>query len=193
MSKGSIFSLTDITLEEIPLASNLQISKKLMSKSECFPDAAVLPLLNSTGYVCQGQEILLATAEFKLDRDSQNKLAAGADITPDKVNEALKAAIKTQSDQSVVERDGRLYSGSALNYGVEFYPTCLAPSGARFARVLPRISFGPLHQLCHLPHHRAVAARNARRASGRRARRPRRSEMTEQDGGAVYLRRYTGD
>ena len=130
------FSLTDIMLEEIPLASNLQISKKLMSKSEC--NAAVLPLLNSTGYVCQGQEILLATAEFKLDRDSQNKLTTGADITPDKVNEALKAAIKTQSHQSVVERDGRLYSGSALNYGVEFYPTCLAPSGARFPRVLPR-------------------------------------------------------
>ena len=130
------FSLTDIMLEEIPMASNLQISKKLMSKSEC--NAAVVPLLNSTGYVCQGQEILLATAEFKLDRDSQNKLTTGADITPDKVNDALKTAIETQSDQSVVERDGRLYSGSALNYGVEFYPTCLAPSGARFARVLPR-------------------------------------------------------
>ena len=135
------------------MVSNLQISKKLMSKSEC--NAAVVPLLNSTGYVCQGQEILLATAEFKLDRDSQNKLTTGADITPDKVNDALKTAIETQSDQSVVERDGRLYSGSALNYGVEFYPTCLAPSGARFARVLPRNSFGPLHQLCHLPHPRS--------------------------------------
>jgi hypothetical protein len=133
------FSLTDIMLVEIPLASNLQISKKLMSKPEC--NVAVLPLLNSTGYVCQGQEILLATAEFKLDRNSQNKLTTGADITPDKVNEALKAAIKTQSDQSVVERDGRLYSGSALNYGVEFYPTCLAPSGAHFPRVLPRTAF----------------------------------------------------
>jgi hypothetical protein len=130
------FSLTDIVLEEIPLESNLQISKKLMSRSEC--DAAVLPLLNSSGYVCQGQEILLATAEFKLDRDSQNKLTTGAHIAPEKVNDALKTAIETQSDQSVVERDGRLYSGSALNYGVEVNPTCLAPASAHFPRVLPR-------------------------------------------------------
>jgi hypothetical protein len=105
------FSLTDITLQEIPLVSNC--------------------------YVCQGQEILLATAEFKLDRATQEKLKVSADLKPE-VNQALKAAIKTQSDQTVVERDGSLYSGSALNYGVEVNPTCLAPPHSHFLRVLPR-------------------------------------------------------
>ena len=171
------FSLTDIMLEEIPLASNLQISKKLMSKSEC--NAAVLPLLNSTGYVCQGQEILLATAEFKLDRDSQNKLTTGADITPEKVNEALKAAIND------AERPKRRRAGwpAVLGVGAELWrrvlPDLSCAEWRSFCARFAEDSFGPVHQLCHLPHHRAVAARNARRASGRRARRPRRSEMTE--------------
>jgi hypothetical protein len=129
------FSLTDITLQEIPLVSNFEIQNKLMHNSAC--NDAVLQMLQSDGYVCQGQEILLATAEFKLDRATQEKLKVSADLKPE-VNQALKAAIKTQSDQTVVERDGSLYSGSALNYGVEVNPTCLAPPHSHFLRVLPR-------------------------------------------------------
>jgi hypothetical protein len=129
------FSLTDITLEEIPLVSNFEIQNKLMHNSAC--NDAVLQMLQSDGYVCQGQEILLATAEFKLDRDTQEKLKVSANLKPE-VNQALKAAIKTQSDQTVVERDGSLYSGSALNYGVEVNPTCLAPPHSHFLRVLPQ-------------------------------------------------------
>jgi hypothetical protein len=130
------FSLTDILLEEIPLGSNLVIYSKLMNKPEC--SAAALQELNSGGFVCQGQKILRATAEFKLDRDSQSKLATRVDATPGKVNDALKAAVETQSDQSLVEREGRLFSGSALTYGVAMTPLCLAPKDARFPRVLPR-------------------------------------------------------
>ena len=106
-----------------------------MNKPEC--SAAALQELNSGGFVCQGQEILRATAEFKLDRDSQSKLATRVDATPGKVNDALKAAVETQSDQSLVEREGRMLSGSALTYGVAMTPF-LAPKDARFPRVLPR-------------------------------------------------------
>ena len=130
------FSLNDIELEEIPLGSNLQISTKLMGQPNC--NAAVLEQLKAGGYVCQGQKILRATAEYELDRASRNKLTTGADVSAEKINDALKVAIKAQSDQNVVEREGRLLSGSALNNGVAVNPTCLVPKDAHFARVLPR-------------------------------------------------------
>jgi len=161
------FSLTDTVLEEIPLEANLQISKKLMSRSEC--NAAVLPLLNSSGYVCQGQEVLLATAEYKLDRDSQNKLTTGANIAPEKVNEALKAAIETQSDQ----KRGRAGWPAVLGVGVELRrrgePDLPCAEWRSFSARFAEDSFGSLHQLCQLPHRRAVAARNARRRGQSRA------------------------
>jgi hypothetical protein len=134
------YSLTDVELEEIPLGSNLLISTKLMKIANC--NAAVLEQLKAGGYVCQGQKILRATAEFKLDRTARNEIKTDVDVAPEKVNDVLKAAIKTQSDQNVVEREGRLFSGSALNYGVAVNPTCLTPSDAHFARILPTTAWG---------------------------------------------------
>jgi len=129
------YTLSDTTIAEIPLASNKQIETKLMKDPAC--SEAVLEQLRAGAYVCQPQQILLATAEYKLDRDSQNKLEVDANIAPDQLKEALKIAIKTQSDQTVVEKEGRLYSGAALNYGVEVNPTCITPPHASFARHLP--------------------------------------------------------
>jgi len=134
------FSLTDIVLEEIPLGPNWLIFAKLMEKPEC--NNAAMQYINAGGYVCQGQKILQATAEFKLDRDVQNKLATGAKVTADELKDIVKRAIETQSDQSVVEQSGRLFSGSALKYGVSMNPICMAPPNGRFQRVLPRTVLG---------------------------------------------------
>ena len=58
------------------------------------------------------------------------------------INDLVKTAIEAQSDQHVVEKEGRLLSGSALNYGVSMNPTCLTPRHGRFARVLPKTTVG---------------------------------------------------
>jgi hypothetical protein len=134
------FSLTDIVLQEIALGPNNLIYAKLMDKPEC--SAVANRLVNTDGYVCQGQRVLRATARYELDRDSLSKLEGHADSTASKANDVQPLAIETESDQKLVERQGKLYSGSALNYGVVFSPTCLSPGHSRFARVLPTSRLG---------------------------------------------------
>jgi hypothetical protein len=133
-------SLTDVLLEEIPLGSNWLIFAKLMKKPQC--SQVALRYIHAGGYVCQGQKILHATAEFKLDRDAQSKLAAGSKATADNVRDIVKLAVESQSEQAVVEKDGRLFAGTALEYGVSMNPICLAPPDGRFQRVLPQTIWG---------------------------------------------------
>lgn len=98
--------------------------------------------IRAGGYVCQGQKMLQATAEFRLGRDAQSKLATSASTTPDTVKDAVKQAIATQSNQSVVDKEGRWFAGTALQYGVAMNPICLAPPEGRFQRVLPKSALG---------------------------------------------------
>lgn len=133
-------SLTDIVLEEIPLGPNWSIFAKLMEKPEC--NQVAMRYIHAGGYVCQGQKILQATAEFKLDRDAQNKLAANAKATADNIKDIVKLAVESQSDQTVVDKEGRLFAGTALKYGVSMNPICLAPPTGRFQRILPHTALG---------------------------------------------------
>jgi hypothetical protein len=133
-------SLTDVVLDEIPLGTNWLIFAKLMEKPQC--NQIAMQYLRAGGYVCQGQKILRATAEFKLDRDAQSKLGANATATPGDVKDIVKLAVETQSDQAVVDKEGRLFAGKALEYGVSMTPICLAPPNSRFERVLPRTVLG---------------------------------------------------
>ena len=133
-------SLTDILLEEIPLGSNWLIFAKLMEKPQC--SQVAMQYLRAGGYVCQGQKILHATAEFKLDRDAQSKLAASSKATADNIKDIVKLAVESQSEQAVVEKDGRLFAGTALEYGVSMNPICLAPPDGRFERILPQTAWG---------------------------------------------------
>jgi hypothetical protein len=133
-------SLTDILLEEIPLGSNWLIFAKLMEKPQC--SQVAMQYLRAGGYVCQGQKILHATAEFKLDRDAQSKLTAGSKATADNIKDIVKLAVESQSEQAVVEKDGRLFAGTALEYGVSMTPICLAPPDGRFQRILPQTAWG---------------------------------------------------
>jgi hypothetical protein len=134
------FSLTDVKLQEIALGSDSLIYAKLMARPECNSVAARLVVTD--GYVCQGQRILRATAEYKFDRDSLMKLGGHVDTASGQANDAEPIAVDTESNQRLVERQGRMLSGSALDYGVVFTPTCLAPEHARFARVLPTTRLG---------------------------------------------------
>jgi hypothetical protein len=133
-------SLTDVFLDEIPLGPNWLIFAKLMKKPQCSQMA--MEHIRAGGYVCQGQKVLRATAEFKLDRDAQSKLAANATATSGDIKEIVKLAVETQGEQAVVEKEGRLLAGRALKYGVSMNPMCLAPPNGRFKRVLPQTALG---------------------------------------------------
>ncbi|HET7123418.1 MAG TPA: hypothetical protein VFI51_04830 [Bradyrhizobium sp.] len=133
-------TLTDVRLEEIPLGSNWLIFAKLMEKPQC--SQVAMRYIRAGGYVCQGQKILHATAEFKLDRDAQSKLAASSKVTADNIKDIVKLAVESQSEQAVVEKDGRLFAGTALEYGVSMNPICLAPPDGRFQRILPQTALG---------------------------------------------------
>jgi hypothetical protein len=133
-------SLTDVVLEEIPLGPNWLIFAKLMKQPQC--NQMAMQHIDAGGYVCQGQKILRATAEFKLDRDAQSKLAANATATSGEIKEIVKLAVESQGDQAVVDKEGRLLAGRALKYGVSMTPICLAPPNGRFERVLPHTALG---------------------------------------------------
>jgi hypothetical protein len=132
-------SLTDVLVEELPLDRGEDIAVKLMKEPRC--GSVAMRYINDAprGYVCQVQKTLKATAEIKLDREVQDKLETSAK-SPD-VNGKIKEAIETQTNLSVVERDGRFFTGTALTYGVSMSPTCLAPGTALFQRVLPQNRF----------------------------------------------------
>jgi hypothetical protein len=133
-------SVTDVVLKEIPLGPNWTIFREIMQQPEC--NEMALSYVRSGGYVCQGQKILNATVEFKLDRDTQNKLESHASATPDTIKDIVKQAVETRGEQAVVKKEGRLLGGSALTYGVSMNPVCFAPPESRFRRVLPSTTIG---------------------------------------------------
>jgi hypothetical protein len=135
-------SLTDVVVEELPLDRGEDISVKLMGEPRCGNIA--MRFINDAprGYVCQVQKTLKATAEIKLDRDVRDELETRAKVSD--VSGKIKEAIETQTNLSVVERDGRFFTGTALTYGVSMSPTCLAPQTSQFKRVLPQNRFDRL-------------------------------------------------
>lgn len=135
------YSLTDVFVREISLGNNRRVFAKMMAKPEC--NETVTDLINTGGgYVCQVQQALQATAEFKVELDEHSKLMTKTRGATDEIKQRVKLAVEAQTDVGVVERSGRLLAGAALNYGVSMNPTCLAPPQARFARVLPKTVFG---------------------------------------------------
>ncbi len=133
-------SLSDVVLEEIPLAANLRIMRKLMDDPDC--KSQVRKYVDAGKYVCQGQKTLQATAEFKFDRDVQDKLATDANLTPDEIKHLIKQAIESRISEHVVVREDRLFASSEpLKFGIQVNPTCLSPQTARFERTLPDTGF----------------------------------------------------
>jgi hypothetical protein len=134
------FSLTDVLIDEITLGDNGLIYAKLMSKPEC--NQIAMQVLNSDGYVCQGQEILRARAEINSDSHVNGKVAGDAGATFGGTSDGAKSEGKSTIDSSRVEHQGLPSADTVLTYGVVMTPTCLAPKTARFPRTLPTTAFG---------------------------------------------------
>lgn len=133
------FSLTDISVELISHEKSRELLIEMANRPHCYN--AVADVIDRGGYVCHAVKVLEATAEYKLDRDTQNKLSAGTAQAAD-VKDLVKRAVETQSGHEVVERQGRLQSGKKLKYAIAMKPTCMSPVTARFHRVLPESVLG---------------------------------------------------
>jgi hypothetical protein len=134
------FSLTDILIDEITLGDNGLIYAKLMSKPEC--NQIAMQLLNSDGYVCQGQQILRARAEIETNRSVSENVAGDAGAMFGGSTDGARSQGTTKTDSKLVEHIGLPSADAVLTYGVVMTPTCLAPKTARFARTLPTTAFG---------------------------------------------------
>jgi hypothetical protein len=132
------FSLTDVLLDEITLGDNGLIYTNLMSKPSC--NQVAMQLVNSDGYVCQGQRILRAKAE--IDRKNTEKVAGDAQATFAGKSDGAKTEGSTTGDRTTTEREGLPLADSVLTYGVQMTPMCLVPKTAHFPRILPRTAVG---------------------------------------------------
>ena len=132
------YSLTDVLVEEIPLGVNSEIFFKLMTQPSCYKIAMEM---SQRGYVCQVTSILSATAEYKLDRDAQSKIETSSNAKVDEVKDLVKRAVEAQGNQDVVNKEGRMLAGKALQFGAVLDPKCLTPRHARFWRTVPRTAF----------------------------------------------------
>ena len=132
-------SLSKVELSEIPVEINEQILSELLGRKGC-RDA--VSKLVETGYVCQGQELLEATALYDFRAvtgdtlsDAGSVPAGGASVSD------LKEAVELKTNVSLQKQAERWRAGTSLKYGVVMDPLCLSPPQARFARILPRNSF----------------------------------------------------
>ena len=126
------YSFTDVLVEEISMGVNREIFRKLMNQQSCNEIALVM---SQRGYVCQVTSILSATAEYKLDRDAQSKLDTGSKA---EVEGLVKRTVEAQGNQEVIDKEGRVLAGKALQYGAVWDPNCLAPPRSRFTRTVPQ-------------------------------------------------------
>jgi len=137
------FTLSDVKLFELDLRNSRYIFDKMLEDKYC--EQAVREVLSASGYVCQGQGILQASAEYSIN--AEEAINADAEIEPAKqmvhnvIKDAVKDAVQEQQKVTVLEKSGRLQTGSSLHYGIVMNPTCLAPRNAVFARVLPKNAF----------------------------------------------------
>jgi len=126
-------SLSDVTVLEVPLALNEEILTKLTEDPNC--DSAVHRLLENNEFVCQGQGVLAATVEYRVNVKSGVQDATEA--KREAIN-AVKSTVEAHTNVQIMQTDEKLVTGTALHYGVKLNPTCLALPTARHGRYLPR-------------------------------------------------------
>lgn len=129
------YSLTDVELLEVPLAVNRMIFATLTESPAC--KAEVDFELASGQFVCQGQTILSATADYDVRAASKETDSVQVRQAVSVVKAAIDANAKADSGTS----GAKSVAGSGLHWGVKVNPVCIAPPHSRFARVLPRDRF----------------------------------------------------
>jgi hypothetical protein len=134
-SESVRYSLNDVKLLEIPLSSNRNIFAELVKDQNCRQEVDYQ--LGNGEFVCQGQTILAASAEYEVRTASG---LSGAAATEHALR-AVKGAVEANTQTEITRSGDKLTSGEALHYGVKVNPSCITPPHGRFARRLPRNGF----------------------------------------------------
>jgi hypothetical protein len=133
------YTLSAVSVQEIPLDKNDEIFVKLTEREGC--QRVIDRLLQEGEFVCQGQSVLLATVEYQLTA----KASAGgnATIAPENAP-SIKAALEAAVNAKIEFDQGRFISGTGLHYGVKVNPTCVTRPTDRASRQLPKNNFDRL-------------------------------------------------
>jgi hypothetical protein len=134
------YALSDTKTDEISTEQGKGAFTSLMNRPSC--SASAHEYLNSDGYVCQVIRIFSATAEYKLDSVTSQKLATASEDKLQAAKDAMKQAVDQRNSEASVVKDGRLFSGRGLQYGITLAPICLTPDTSRFVRILPHTTYG---------------------------------------------------
>lgn len=111
------YSLDNVQVYEISLADLAKISKELQeSDVEC--RNAINQYLRAGDYVCQVQQVLLATAKYKISMDDHGD--GNIDVRD------ARNIIATTIDPTVMYSHGAEISGLGLHYGMRPTPRCMS-------------------------------------------------------------------
>lgn len=129
------FKLTNVRIRQIDVDSGKKVLDKLMNSPNC--SDTVIKYWHLGGYICQDTQLLIATAIF--DSDSESNTVASLDLDTQK---SLASEIEAKTGVRLTDTEGRSTSttGEGLQWGMQIPPLCITPPWARFPRTFPRTS-----------------------------------------------------
>jgi hypothetical protein len=113
------YSLDDVQVYEVSLEELANISAELQQRKSC--EDQIMQYLRAGDYVCQGQQVLLATASYTVTTNQ------GAETRID--TEALKNVIQAHVDPKARVTGTMRVGGEGLFYGMKLAPRCMALPG----------------------------------------------------------------
>jgi hypothetical protein len=151
MQEVSSISLkfTNVAVMEISSENLYEISQnKLAAGSHC--DVEINNLLRARQFVCQGQSVLRASANYNVDVQSSGVTNASSEIDDEKINkvadvvnnelsgELPKLSISSESKAESASSERVLTTGDGLYYGTKLKYTCVTPDDSDRVWTLPQ-------------------------------------------------------
>jgi len=128
------YELTNVHVYEMDVDSSKIILDQLMNTKDC--GDIVSKYLNVSGYICQDIQLLVASALFKFNSETDT----GASLDSDTKN-ALASEIEAATNVRLSDNEGRSTTGEGLEWGIQMARLCVTPNWARFQRTFPRNNF----------------------------------------------------
>lgn len=128
------YELTNVRIYEIPVDSSKTLYDQLMNSKNC--SDVVTNYLNLPGYICQDLQLLVASASFKLNSESET--GANLDLDTEK---AVASDFEAATNVHLTNEEGKSTTGQGLQWGMRMARLCITPTWARYPRTLPRNNF----------------------------------------------------
>ena len=140
------YSLTDVRVEEIALGANWQVFGKLMDQPHC---SRMANAISARRRLCvPGDQHLVGDRRVQAGPRHAKQAGTSSNATANDVKDIVKRAVEAQGNQDVVDKEGRLLAGKALQYGAVLTPLCVAPTKSRFSGVVPARRSGASGTTC---------------------------------------------